>query len=189
MPRTLVIPATVCLMLTSAAQAVDFKKDIRPILKEHCYECHSEETGKKKAGYVFDDLEVFKLDISPKGIVVAGEPGESYFLEVMTMPTSEKAHMPPKDQLKDSDIAKVREWISAGALLDAAPPPSALPARAAAPAMQAWTNAEGTTIQAALLRVEGENVIFKLQDGRELPYPITKLSAESQTKARETAGQ
>ena len=115
--------------------------------------------------------------------------GDRYFLEVMTMPTSEKAHMPPKDQLKDSDIAKVREWISAGALLDAAPPPSALPARAAAPAMQAWTNAEGTTIQAALLRVEGENVIFKLQDGRELPYPITKLSAESQTKARETAGQ
>ena len=31
-------------------QAVDFKRDIAPILKKHCYECHSEETGKNEHG-------------------------------------------------------------------------------------------------------------------------------------------
>ena len=173
--------------LATPAFAADFKKDIRPILKEHCYECHSEESGKQKAGYSFDDPEILKLDINPKGIIVPGEPGESYLLEVLMMPVSEKAHMPPKKTLDDRDIAKVRDWIAAGAPLDEAPAPSALPGRAAAPVMQAWTNAEGKTIQAALLRVEGENVVFKLANGAEVPYALNKLSPESQAKAKETA--
>lgn len=169
------------------AEAVDFKKDIRPILKANCYECHSKESGKEKAGYIFDDLETLKLDIQPKGIIVPNKPGESYLLEVMTMDVSEKAHMPPKEMMSDKDIAKIREWIEAGASLESEAP-GTLPARAAAPVMMEWTNTEGKMIRAGFVRMEGGNVVLKLPtNGQEVPYPLEKLSAASQEQAKRAA--
>ena len=53
-----------------------FAKEIQPILKKHCYECHSEQADKRKAGYVFDDLHMLANDIGPNGIVVPREPAE-----------------------------------------------------------------------------------------------------------------
>ena len=172
------------ILTTAAAQAIDFKKDIRPILKANCYECHSKESGKEKAGYIFDDLDTLKLDIQPKGIIVPNKPGESYLLEVITMDVSEKAHMPPKEMLSDRDIAKIREWIEAGASLEGEAP-GGLPAPAAAPVMLDWTNSEGKTIRAGFVRLEGDNVVLKLPtNGQEIPYPLSKLSAESQAQAK-----
>ncbi len=181
-------PSLLLLTLAAAvpAGAVDFKKDIRPILKTNCYECHSKESGKEKAGYIFDDLETLKLDIQPKGIIVPNQPGDSYLLEVIMMSESEKAHMPPKKTLSDRDIAKIRDWIAAGAHLET-PSPSALAARAA-PAVLDWTNAEGVTIKAGFVRLDGDNVILKLPaNGQEVPYPLAKLSAESQAQAKQAA--
>ena len=185
-PTTLI--PTLSLLIVSASTAVEFKKDVQPILKKHCYECHSEETGKKKAGYVFDDLEMFKYDINPKGIIVPNDPGESYFLEVISVPNHE-AHMPPKDQLSNREIDKLREWIEAGAPLDeeaasgmTAATSTGLPA---ATVMLNWTNFEGKTIPASFVRLEGESVIIKMADGRELPYALDKLDATSQAQAKE----
>jgi len=39
-----------------------------------------------------------------------------------------------------------------------------------------WTDTQGRKIEAALIRADGETVILKLKDGREVPYPLTKLS-------------
>lgn len=172
--------------LSFAAQAADFKKDIQPILEKHCYECHSEKTGKKKAGYVFDDLETLKLDINPKGAIVPGNPAESHMFVVVSDPNHE-AHMPPKDNLSDREIAKLRDWITAGAALT---PEEAKPAAAPArPAVQNWTNFEGKTIQAGFVRLDGENVVLKMANGQEIPYPMSKLNEASQKLARDTAGQ
>jgi hypothetical protein len=171
---------------SGVAMAVDFKKDIRPILKENCYECHSKESGKEKAGYIFDDLEVLKLDIQPKGIIVPNDPAESYLLEVITMDVSEKAHMPPKETLSDRDIAKIREWIAAGAVLETVTS-GALAARAA-PVVMDWTNVEGKTIKAGFVRLDGENVVLKLPtNGQEVPYPLAKLTEASQAQAKQAA--
>jgi hypothetical protein len=180
--------AFILALSVTAVQAIDFKKDIRPILKANCYECHSKEAGKEKAGYVFDDPEVLKLDIQPKGIIVPNKPAESYLLEVMTMDVSEKAHMPPKEMMSDKDIAKIREWIAAGASLEA-DAPGTLPARAAAPALMDWTNTEGKTIKAGFVRIDGESVVLKLPtNGQEIPYPLSKLTAESQAQAKAAGG-
>jgi len=42
---------------------------------------------------------------------------------------------------------------------------------------RAWTDTQGRKIDATLIRADGENVILKLKDGREVPFPLTKLSA------------
>ena len=81
------------LLFLSSAVAVDFKKDIQPILEKNCYECHSEKTGKRKGGFVFDELDTFKLDIADNDVaqIRPGKPGESHFLEVIANPDEPRA--------------------------------------------------------------------------------------------------
>ncbi|HUF62179.1 MAG TPA: hypothetical protein VMN36_08905 [Verrucomicrobiales bacterium] len=50
-----------------------------------------------------------------------------------------------------------------------------------------WTNAEGATLRAALLSVEGENGIFRRPDGNTFTYALSKLSKEDAALAREKA--
>jgi hypothetical protein len=48
---------------------------------------------------------------------------------------------------------------------------------AASAEMRVWTDVQDRKIEAAMLRVDAESVILKLKDGREVAYPIAKLSA------------
>ncbi|HYF34808.1 MAG TPA: c-type cytochrome domain-containing protein [Prosthecobacter sp.] len=179
--------ATLTLLSTTAGLAVDFKKDIQPILEKNCYECHSEKTGKKKAGYVFDDLETLKLDINPKGAIVPGKPGESHLFEVVANPNHE-AHMPPKGELSPREIEKLREWITEGAALDKDAPKVGVETKKELPPILTWTNFEGKTIKAGFVRLEGESVILRMPaNGQEVPYPLAKLDSASQTLAKECA--
>ena len=41
----------------SAAPAIDFNRDIRPILSDHCYACHGPDDGKRKSGLRLDQKE------------------------------------------------------------------------------------------------------------------------------------
>jgi hypothetical protein len=52
-----------------------------------------------------------------------------------------------------------------------------LPALALAGELRTWTDVQDRKIEAALVRVEGETVLLKLKNGREIPYPLAKLSA------------
>ncbi len=47
--------------------------------------------------------------------------------------------------------------------------------------MRAWTNAEGKTIQAALISVNGDKAKLRLKNGKQVDYPIAKLSEGDQT--------
>jgi cytochrome c551/c552 len=176
------------LLTASAAAAADFKKDIAPIFEKHCYECHSDKTGKKKAGYVFDDLATLKLDINPKGGIVPGNPGESHIFKVVADPEHE-AHMPPKDNLSSKEIETLREWITEGALLDKdAPKPTMAPVQKKLPPILTWTNFEGKKIKAGFVKLEGDTVYLRMPiNAQEVPYPMSKLDAASQQLAKECA--
>jgi hypothetical protein len=179
------------LVFLSSALAVDFKKDIQPILEKNCYECHSEKAGKRKGGFVFDELDTFKLDIADNDVaqIRPGKPGESHFLEVIANPDHER-HMPPKDQLSNGDIRKITDWITEGASFDKSdgtkPMVAATPKKDLPPIMS-WTNLEGKTIRAGFVRLEGENVVLRMPaNGAEVPYPLEKLSPESVKQAQES---
>ena len=183
------------LLITAvAASAADFKKDIQPILEENCYECHSEKTGKRKGGFVFDDLETFKLDIADNDVaqIRPGNPAASHFLEVIVNEGHER-HMPPKGQLSAGDISKITDWIKEGAILPGIKPAvaSTTPAAPAAPKkslppIMSWTNLEGKTIRAGFVRLDGANVVLRMPaNGQDVPYPLAKLNADSQKQAQE----
>ncbi len=42
--------------------------------------------------------------------------------------------------------------------------------------VRTWTDSQNRQIEATLLRIEDQSVILKLKDGREIPFPLTKLS-------------
>lgn len=185
-------------LLPLTATSADFKRDIMPILKAECYKCHSEESGKEKGGFVFDNLARFAKDIGPGRVIEPGKVEPSDFLVTFTNDVEEDSHMPPKKNLTAAQIAKFKEWISEGATFDgtkrpvadspATPAPASAPA-AASPApttatMQNWTNIEGKVIQAEMQKLEGENVVLRMANGQVYNYPLSKLSAESQELAR-----
>ncbi|HSJ04581.1 MAG: c-type cytochrome domain-containing protein [Verrucomicrobium sp.] len=164
--------------------AVDFEKEIKPILKEHCYKCHSEEAKKEKAGFVFDNLKRFAKDIGTNLSIEPGKPSASHFYEVIADPNVDNA-MPPDGPMPQKQIDKIREWIAVGAPLDPNAPKVAF--KKDLPPIMKWTNAEGRSIKAGFDRLEGDFVVLKMPDGKYVQYPMAKLSAESQQLAKECA--
>ncbi len=164
--------------------AVDFEKDIKPILSKSCYECHSEQRKKEKGGFVFDNLKRFAHDIGPNLNIEPGSPGSSHFFEVISDPEA-KNHMPPKGSLSKEDQEKIRQWIKEGAAFDANAPKLAV--KKDLPPIMKWTNAEGVSIKAGFGGVTGQSVIFKMPNGTKVEYPIAKLSAESRKLVEECA--
>jgi hypothetical protein len=172
----------------AALHAADFRRDIRPILEKHCYECHSEKAKKEKAGYVFDNLKRFSGDIVP------GEPERSRLFEVIT--TAGDNQMPPNGPRLDArEIKLLRAWIEEGAALEKAgtasglPPKSALPARAVpaeAPLLD-WTSTDGKTIKARFVRLKDDAVVIRKSDGQFFKVPLERLGAASQDQARKAA--
>jgi hypothetical protein len=67
----------------------------------------------------------------------------------------------------------------------ATPPPApAGPVTIKNPSPEAWTNAEGKVIQAALVEVDGDSITFDM-GGNKVPYDLSKLSDASKKRVEE----
>ncbi len=92
------------------AAPLTFEKDIRPILKTHCFHCHGE------AGETEGDLDVRLRRFLEKGgksgpSIVPGDAAKSHLIEQLT-----NGEMPKgKPRLPEKDIATITAWIDAGA--------------------------------------------------------------------------
>jgi Protein of unknown function (DUF1549)/Protein of unknown function (DUF1553)/Planctomycete cytochrome C len=99
----------------SAEQLKFFEDRIRPVLIEHCYECHSEEAA--SLGKLRGQL---KLDSRPAGLrggesgaaIVPGKTSESLVLSALRY---EDFEMPPKGKLPDNIVKDFETWIAQGA--------------------------------------------------------------------------
>jgi len=90
-----------------------FESKIRPILVEHCYECHSAE--KKQKGNLLLDTAAATLKGGDTGpAIVPGDPVKSLLLKAVKW-EDEDFQMPPKTKLSDAQIADLEAWIKAGA--------------------------------------------------------------------------
>ena len=97
----------------SNAPAIEFfEKQIAPILKRRCYECHSHESGKAKSGLVLDSRHGWEQGGSEGAAIVPGKPGESILMEAVRYETYE---MPPDERLPAKEIALLEKWIAMGA--------------------------------------------------------------------------
>ncbi len=98
----------------AASPAVDFAKDIQPILEFHCVSCHNEDEA--KAGLRYDQADHFFKGGEGGPVFVAGKPDESLMIELVSLPSDDSDVMPPKGRtLNEGEIEKLRQWIAAGA--------------------------------------------------------------------------
>lgn len=114
-----VLMAMGCLTVSLHALAADpaadvdfFETKIRPVLVEHCYECHSAKSPKLKAGLRVDQREAFRKggESGP-----AFEPGKTDGSMLLKALRYEELQMPPKAKLPESVIKDFEEWIKRGA--------------------------------------------------------------------------
>lgn len=89
-----------------------FEKDVRPILAEHCYACHSARAEKLKAGLKVDSR-IGLLDGGDSGpSIVPGDANASLLIAAVRY---ENFEMPPQGKLSEKDIQILERWVELGA--------------------------------------------------------------------------
>ncbi len=89
-----------------------FETRIRPVLIEHCYECHSGQAESVKGGLRVDWAQGLLKGGDSGPAIVAGKPHESLLLDALRY---EGTEMPPSGKLPPKVIADFETWIAAGA--------------------------------------------------------------------------
>lgn len=90
-----------------------FEKEVRPLLINRCYECHSAEK-KIKGGLALDTRHaILKGGDSGPGLV-AGDPDKSKIIEAVRYQNHD-LQMPPKSKLPDAEIKVLEKWVALGA--------------------------------------------------------------------------
>ena len=98
--------------------AIDFNRQIRPILSENCFACHGPDEAKRKSKLRLDLKEdAFKPAKSGSFAIVPGKPGESELLRRISTADEDDVMPPVKTgkKLKPEQIALLRQWIEKGA--------------------------------------------------------------------------
>ncbi|NBV21237.1 MAG: DUF1549 domain-containing protein [Proteobacteria bacterium] len=106
-----------CLPSLAAADAGTefFEAKIRPLLVEHCYECHSGE--KTKAGLALDTRAGWQKGGHSGAVIVPGKPEESLLIKAVRYQDKDLAMPPQKHggKLSEPKIALLTEWVRQGA--------------------------------------------------------------------------
>ncbi len=97
-----------------AAGADFFEKQIRPILAENCYGCHSAQSKRLRGNLRLDSREGWLQggDLGPA--VTPGDPQNSLLISAVSH-EDEFLKMPPEGKLADQQIALLSRWIVLGA--------------------------------------------------------------------------
>ena len=104
--------ASACLVSTFAfgSPAPTFEKDIRPILKANCFDCHGE--GEQLKGGLDVRLRRLMLKGGDDGpVIVPGKPEKSLLFKLL-----HSGEMPKREKkLTREQVALIKEWIATGA--------------------------------------------------------------------------
>jgi mono/diheme cytochrome c family protein len=97
----------------SAEQTDFFEKQIRPLLANRCYECHSAEK-KTKGGLALDTAASTLKGGDTGPALVAGDPEKSLLIEAVRYQNHD-LQMPPKRQLSAEEVKLLEDWVKMGA--------------------------------------------------------------------------
>src|SRR5690348_11347907 len=98
-------------LLADPGPAVDYLRDVKPLLSARCTSCHG--AIRQKAGLRLDTAELIRKGGQSGPTVEPGRSGESLLIErVMAESASER--MPPESEgtrLSDEEVALLQTWI------------------------------------------------------------------------------
>ena len=91
-----------------------FESKIRPILDQHCYECHASTSKKVRGRLRLDTREGWTKGGAKGGVIVSGKPEASSLIRAVRYDDPE-LQMPPKGKLQAAEIVALESWIKMGA--------------------------------------------------------------------------
>jgi hypothetical protein len=89
-----------------------FESRVRPLLIEHCYECHSGTST--KGGLSLESSQGWQKGGDSGAAILPGKPGESLVIQAIRY-SDENMQMPPKGKLSAEAIEVLEEWVRSGA--------------------------------------------------------------------------
>jgi len=123
--HNLLVPGALALVCMGwPVMAVDYEKEIKPLLKERCYTCHG--ALKQQADLRLDTAAAMRQG-GDGGDILAGDP--ALLLERVTT-TDKDDRMPPEGEgsmLNTEQVAKLKAWLASGAPAPANEQPEADP--------------------------------------------------------------
>jgi len=101
--------------LATAADRIDFARDVLPILSDNCFRCHGPDEKGRKADLRLDTKEGA---LGPGGPVVPGKSAESELIRRVVTPDESERMPPPKTnkQLTPAQISILKRWVDEGAV-------------------------------------------------------------------------
>lgn len=96
------------------AATPDFNREVLPLLREHCFKCHSHEAGKSKGGLVVDSAGGLAKGGDNGPAIDAKSPVQGLLLRAIKRESGVEA-MPPGMALPSRALATLEGWILAGA--------------------------------------------------------------------------
>lgn len=100
--------------LSPAAQEF-FEKNVRPVLVESCYPCHSVQAGKTKGGLALDSRDALRQGGASGPALVPGDASASLLIKAVRY-ADKDLQMPPGDKkLSDERITALETWVQMGA--------------------------------------------------------------------------
>jgi len=121
--RSLALTAAICVSSyvepVSSAEpvGVDFNRDVRPILSDHCFECHGPDAEQRQAELRLDSrVGLFRKSVEHQNVVPGDSTKSELFRRITTADSDER--MPPSDsgrKLTATQISTIKQWIESGA--------------------------------------------------------------------------
>ncbi len=102
----------------AAPDAVDFNRDIRPILSNYCFKCHGFDETARVHDLRLDDAKAALVELSSgERAIVPGDPEMSGLIDRVTSADPELRMPPPEtnQQLSQEQVKLLRDWIASGA--------------------------------------------------------------------------
>ena len=102
---------------TSPANAVDFDRQVRPILSDNCFTCHGPDDSQRQAKLRLDTKDGMFADRGGYQVIVPGDPANSRLFQRISH-KEEIARMPPpgsERKLTPQQIETIGKWIEQGA--------------------------------------------------------------------------
>ena len=99
----------------SDAKGVEFfESQIRPLLADKCYQCHSRQSKKVKGGLLLDSPEALLKGGDSGPIVVPGDLDNSLLIKAVRY-KDEDLRMPPDGKrLTEAQVAELETWVKMG---------------------------------------------------------------------------
>src|SRR5262249_25381514 len=91
-----------------------FEKKVRPVLAEHCYQCHSAGAKKRRGGLSLDSRAGMLKGGDSGPVLVPGRPDKSRLVEAGGYRNVDRQR-PPRARLPDAAVADLAAWVKMGA--------------------------------------------------------------------------